>query len=74
MCWGAWSEFATLMRAEHVVLLRSLSSVPPIYDGHFQISSFVTIDRGAKQRIAGAGAPTETELQISSLFHMLHLS
>ena len=28
-----------LVRMEHVVLLRSLSSVPPTYVGHFQISS-----------------------------------
>ena len=32
--------FATLVRVEHVVLLRSLSSVPAIHIGHFQISSF----------------------------------
>ena len=35
--------FATLVRAEHVVLLRSLSSVPPIRIGHFQISSFFLV-------------------------------
>ena len=32
--------FTALVRVEHVVLLRSLSSVPPIYIGYFQISSF----------------------------------
>ena len=43
MCWRAWCVFTALVRVEHVVLLRSLSSVPPIYIGHFQISSFLHV-------------------------------
>ena len=30
----------SVVRAEHVVLFRSLASGPSIYIGHFQISSF----------------------------------